>query len=147
MFQTCINCFLVKMTRSPQTCHSHDPGQVLFRLPCIPKECTSLCLVQGTPTLLLTFSKRQGMIAAAIKAIYSIDNILYIKIVFYLFYKHDVLFLIFNLNPFCVLAGKAINVCEICWVWFRMNGHHDKCNDLVWTICWFSVSYVKWIFF
>ncbi len=47
------------------------------------------------------------------------------------------LFLIFNLNPFYVLAGKAMNVCEICWVWFLMNGH-NKCNNLVWTICRFS---------
>ncbi len=39
---------------------------------------------------------------------------IYIKVVFYVFYKHDVLFLIFYLNPFYVLAGKAMNVFEIC---------------------------------
>ncbi len=37
-----------------------------------------------------------------------------IKVVFYVFYKHDVLFLIFNMNPCYVLAGTAVNVCEIC---------------------------------
>ncbi len=27
---------------------------------------------------------------------------------------HDVLFIIFNLNPLCVLAGKGTNMCELC---------------------------------
>ncbi len=37
---------------------------------------------------------------------------IYIKVVFYVFYKHDVLFLIFNLNTFYVLAGKAMKYVE-----------------------------------
>ncbi len=56
------------------------------------------------------------MVPATIEAVCSRDNI-YIYIYIYyisLLNQHDVLFLIFNLNPFYVLAGKAMNVCEIC---------------------------------
>ncbi len=61
------------------------------------------------------YAKRQLIIPATIKAIYSRDNIyIYIKVAFYVFYKHDVLFIIFNMNSFYVLAEKAMNVCQIC---------------------------------